>query len=100
MCRELLAVIDVIDPGHDRIALYSSVVQIELHSALMEKSSREEKDLEKENLLTQAKVQLENCIRDLAHESPFSPGALMSNLAKSHLIAVNQQLKKFKVIEL
>ncbi|KAF6208536.1 hypothetical protein GE061_016994 [Apolygus lucorum] len=100
MCKELLSVIDVIDPSHGRIVLYSSVVQIELQSSLQEMSKRGISDLEKDRLLTEAKVQLENCVRDLSQEPPFSPGASISNLAKSHLIAVTQELKKFKVIEL
>lgn len=100
MCQDLLGVIDVIDPGHGRVALYSAVAQIELQAALLEKSRRAEKDVEKDRLLTSAKHQLENCVRDLAHEPPFSPGASMSNLAKSHLIQINRELKKFKIIEL
>lgn len=77
MCRDLLSVVDVIDPNAIRLSLYTAIILFELHSALVELETRRRKALitdssasdaslnydalyEAESLLARAKRVLEN----------------------------------------
>ncbi|CAH0694740.1 unnamed protein product [Spodoptera exigua] len=65
MCRELIAVTKALDPGNARLSLYNSVLQHELHSALVMKFKNGLKDEEVKPLLIEAKLAVEDALYSL-----------------------------------
>ncbi|KAJ8715216.1 hypothetical protein PYW08_005197 [Mythimna loreyi] len=65
MCRELIAVTKIIDPGNARLSLYSSVLHHELHSALIIKFRSARKGENFKPLLTEAKLAIEEALNSL-----------------------------------
>ncbi|KAJ2940451.1 hypothetical protein O0L34_g134 [Tuta absoluta] len=78
MCKDLLAITKIIDPGNARLSLYSAVLLHELHSALVLKSKKttadgsQESSEEVKKLLTEAKEAIEqalDCLKDDMEET-------------------------------
>lgn len=72
ICKDLIEITSIIDPGNARLSLYSSVLQHELHLALVMKSKKDNKELEaiKPSLL-EAKTAIDkalDCLKDDTEE--------------------------------
>ncbi|KAG6450624.1 SET domain-containing protein SmydA-8-like isoform X2 [Manduca sexta] len=84
MCKELIAITKILDPGNARLSLYSSVLQHELHSALVMKSKKANPDgtpksLEEiKPLLIQAKAAIEDAISCLKDDDEETSGQKLS----------------------
>ncbi|KAJ8712489.1 hypothetical protein PYW07_005331 [Mythimna separata] len=67
MCKELIATTKALDPGNARLSLYNTVLQNELHSALVMKSKHRDvkwaEDIKP--LLTEAKYAIEDALKSL-----------------------------------
>ncbi|KAJ8712488.1 hypothetical protein PYW07_005330 [Mythimna separata] len=65
MCGDLIAVTKILDPGNARLSLYRSVLQHELHSALIIKFRSARKGENFKPLLTEAKLAIEDALNSL-----------------------------------
>ncbi|KAJ4433467.1 hypothetical protein ANN_15770 [Periplaneta americana] len=93
MCRDLLAVTDKVDPGSSRLALYSSVLLHELHSAefhlARRKFERDPPSISAEEMTRKAqgaKSLLLTAIKVLEPEPDFSSGSRMMGLVRKALV--------------
>lgn len=78
MCKDLISITNIIDPGNARLSLYSSVLQHELHLALVMKCKKQNKDgtvktiEEIKPLLLEAKTSIDkalDCLKDDTEET-------------------------------
>lgn len=69
MCRELIAITKALDPGNARLSLYNSVLQHELHSALVMKFRNAKKGEDFKPLLTEAKLAIEDALNSLKDDT-------------------------------
>lgn len=83
-----------LDPGRSRLALYTAVLQYELHSALMVLAIREPNSPKAHKYAQEAKYLLVQEIDMLKNEPDCSPGEQMRDLAKKSLTNVNTFLKE------
>lgn len=86
MCKQLLAITVAIDPTSSRLALYSSVIEQELASAILILAKR--KTWSGEELiknLREAKRHLLHAQKSLEPEEPETAGAKVSQVISSEL---------------
>lgn len=80
MCKDLLGITNMLDPGNARLSLYSSVLQHELHSALVMKAISKKDDgvskpIEKMKLLLlEAKTAIEKALEALKDDTQETSG--------------------------
>lgn len=88
MCKELIAITKALDPGNARLSLYNTVLQNELHSALVMKSKH--KDIKKvediKPLLIDAKLAIEDALTSLRDD--------MEEVSGKKLLSVIEDNKK------
>ncbi|RZF49064.1 hypothetical protein LSTR_LSTR008350 [Laodelphax striatellus] len=78
ICRDLLSINKILDPGYSRLSLYTAVLMYELHLALTELQSRGKQS---DNLTDEAKQLVEETIKILEHEPANSPGSELRTIA-------------------
>lgn len=92
MCKDLLAITTILDPGNARLSLYSAVLHHELNSALVLKSQKanadgtQKKQDEIKSLLSEAKIAIEEALISLQDD--------MEETAGKKLYAVIERSKK------
>lgn len=78
MCKDLLAVTKILDPGNARLSLYSAVLNHELNSALVlkfKKANADEKAQEEiKSLLSEAKIAIEKALVSLKDDMEETAG--------------------------
>ncbi|XP_013180259.1 PREDICTED: protein msta, isoform A [Papilio xuthus] len=80
MCKDLIQITTTLDPGNARLSLYSSVLQHELHSALILKAKKVKSDgsfktaEEIKSLLLEAKVCIERALEVLKDDMEETSG--------------------------
>ncbi|KOB60011.1 Protein msta, isoform B [Operophtera brumata] len=88
MCKELLGITKILDPGNARLSLYSSVLQHELHSALVMKAILKKDDgsskpvEEMKPLLLEAKTAVEDALEALKDETQETSGLKLYSVIK------------------
>lgn len=92
MCKDLLAITKILDPGNARLSLYSAVLNHELHSALVLKSKKTNADGTRKSgeevklLLVEAKITIDEALFSLKDD--------MEETAGKKLYAVIESSKK------
>lgn len=88
MCKELIAITKALDPGNARLSLYNTVLQNELHSALVMKCKhRDIKKIEDiQSLLAEAKLAIEDALKSLKDD--------MDEMSGKKLLSVIEDSKK------
>lgn len=95
MCKDLIEITKILDPGNARLSLYTSVLEHELHSALVLKSKKvnpdgsTKTDEEIKSLLTEAKVAIENALNALKDD-------LEENSGRKLLEVIEESKKDFE----
>lgn len=90
MCRELLSINKILDPGFGRLCLYSAVLMYELHSSILELVDRK---ILSSDTVEEAKSLLTQTANILEYEPMNSSGSEMRTLAKKSLYELELKYK-------
>ncbi|CAG0922260.1 unnamed protein product [Notodromas monacha] len=92
LCNKLIPLLNVIDPGASRLAMYTAVVYFELHAALVDKY-RYWQDVNKKQTLGEILEALTRCQTILRDELDDPSGARLMDVVSAAFANLEQRLK-------
>ncbi|CAH0588907.1 unnamed protein product [Chrysodeixis includens] len=104
ICRELVAITKTLDPGNARLSLYNSVLQHELHTALVLKSLMTSEDAKEKKveiikpLLIEAKLAIEDALQSLKDDIDEDSGKKLFSVIGNSKDKFDQYCNQIEIV--
>lgn len=104
MCRDLVGITKTLDPGNARLSLYNSVLQHELHTALVMKSLLINEDAKEKKieiikpLLTEAKLAIEDALQSLKDDIDEDSGKKLFSVIGNSKDKFDQYCNQIEIV--